>query len=33
MRLNALRDSESTKAVITLAVAALRRAFGSDGGA
>ena len=28
MRLNALRDSESTQAAITLAVAALRRAFG-----
>jgi acetyl esterase len=31
MRLNALRDSESTRAAITLAVAALRRAFGTDG--
>jgi acetyl esterase len=30
MRLNALRDSESTQAAITLAVAALRRAFGTD---
>jgi acetyl esterase len=30
MRLNALRDSESTCAAITLAVAALRRAFGSE---
>ncbi len=30
MRLNALRDSESTLAAITLAVAALRRAFGTD---
>lgn len=30
MRLNALRDSESTRAAITLAVAALRRAFGTD---
>jgi hypothetical protein len=29
MRLNALRDSESTCAAISLAVAALRRAFGS----
>ena len=28
MRLNALRDSESTRAAISLAVAALRRAFG-----
>jgi acetyl esterase len=28
MRLNALRDSESTRGAITLAVAALRRAFG-----
>ncbi len=31
MRLNALRDSESTRAAIALAVAALRRAFGTDG--
>jgi acetyl esterase len=31
MRLNALRDSESTQAAITLAVAALRRAFGTNG--
>jgi acetyl esterase len=31
MRLNALRDSESTHAAVTLAVAALRRAFGSSG--
>ena len=31
MRLNALRDSESTLAAITLAVAALRRAFGTNG--
>jgi acetyl esterase len=31
MRLNALRDSESTRAAITLAVAALRRAFGTNG--
>ena len=30
MRLNALRDSESTRAAITLAVAALRRPFGTD---
>jgi len=30
MRLNALRDSESTRSAITLAVAALRRAFGTD---
>lgn len=30
MRLNALRDSESTRAAIALAVAALRRAFGTD---
>jgi acetyl esterase len=30
MRLNALRDSESTRAVISPAVAALRRAFGTD---
>jgi acetyl esterase len=30
MRLNALRDSESTQAAIGLAVAALRRAFGTD---
>jgi acetyl esterase len=30
MRLNALRDSESTRAAISLAVAALRRAFGTD---
>ena len=30
MRLNALRDSESTCAAISLAVAALRRAFGSE---
>jgi acetyl esterase len=30
MRLNALRDSESTCAAISLAVAALRRAFGTD---
>jgi acetyl esterase/lipase len=30
MRLNALRDSESTLAAIVLAVAALRRAFGTD---
>jgi acetyl esterase len=30
MRLNALRDSESTLAAIALAVAALRRAFGTD---
>jgi acetyl esterase len=30
MRLNALRDSESTRAAIDLAVAALRRAFGTD---
>jgi acetyl esterase len=30
MRLNALRDSESTHAAISLAVAALRRAFGAD---
>jgi len=29
MRLNALRDSESTRAAISLAVAALRRAFGT----
>jgi len=29
MRLNALRDSESTQAAISLAVAALRRAFGT----
>jgi acetyl esterase len=31
MRLNALRDSESTRAAIALAAAALRRAFGADG--
>jgi acetyl esterase len=30
MRLNALRDSESTRAAIGLAVATLRRAFGTD---
>lgn len=30
MRLNALRDSESTRAAIGLAVAALRRAFGTE---
>jgi acetyl esterase len=30
MRLNALRDTESTRAALTLAVAALRRAFGTD---
>ena len=30
MRLNALRDSESTRAAITLAIAALRRAFGTE---
>jgi acetyl esterase len=30
MRLNALRDSESTRAAISLAVAALRQAFGTD---
>jgi acetyl esterase len=30
MRLNALRDSESTRAAIGLAVTALRRAFGTD---
>jgi acetyl esterase/lipase len=30
MRLNALRDSESTRAAITLAVTALRGAFGTD---
>jgi acetyl esterase len=30
MRLNALRDTESTRAAIDLAVAALRRAFGTD---
>src|SRR5580692_1666711 len=30
MRLNALRDSESTRAAISLAVGALRRAFGTD---
>jgi acetyl esterase len=30
MRLNALRDSESTRAAIDLAVAALSRAFGTD---
>jgi acetyl esterase len=30
MRLNALRESESTRAAIGLAVAALRRAFGTD---
>ena len=30
MRLNALRDSESTRAAIDLAVAALRRAYGTD---
>ena len=30
MGLNALRDSESTRAVISPAVAALRRAFGTD---
>lgn len=29
-RLNALRDSESTRAAISLAVAALRRAFGTE---
>jgi acetyl esterase len=32
MRLNALRDSESTSAAISLAVAALRRAFGTPDG-
>jgi acetyl esterase len=32
MRLNALRDSESTRAAIDLAVAALRRAFGTAQG-
>ena len=30
MRLNVLRDSESTRAAISLAVAALRRAFGTE---
>jgi acetyl esterase len=30
MRLNALRDSESTRAAISLAVGALRRAFGTE---
>jgi acetyl esterase len=30
MRLNALRDSESTRAAISLATAALRRAFGTE---
>jgi acetyl esterase/lipase len=30
MRLNALRDSESTRAAISLAVAALQRAFGAE---
>jgi acetyl esterase len=30
MRLNALRDSESTRAAISLAVSALRRAFGTE---
>ncbi|HTC70394.1 MAG TPA: alpha/beta hydrolase [Acidothermaceae bacterium] len=30
MRLNALRDSESTRAAISLATAALRRAFGAE---
>jgi acetyl esterase len=30
MRLNALRDSESTRAAISLAVTALRRAFGTE---
>jgi acetyl esterase len=30
MRLNALRDAESTRAAITLAVGALRRAFGTE---
>ncbi len=30
MRLNALRDSESTRAAISLAVAAIRHAFGTD---
>jgi acetyl esterase/lipase len=30
MRLNALRDSDSTQAAITLAVAGFRRAFGTD---
>ena len=30
MRLNALRDSESTRAAVDLAVAALRRAYGTD---
>jgi acetyl esterase len=30
MRLNALRDSEATRAAISLAVAALRHAFGTD---
>jgi acetyl esterase len=30
MRLNALRDSESTQAAISLAVAALRRAFSTE---
>jgi acetyl esterase len=30
MRLNALRDSESTRAAISLAVASIRRAFGTD---
>jgi acetyl esterase len=29
MRLNALRDSESTRAAISLAVSAIRHAFGS----
>jgi acetyl esterase len=30
MRLNALRDSESTRAAVSVAVAALRRAFGTE---
>jgi acetyl esterase/lipase len=30
MRLNALRDSESTRGAVDLAVAALRRAYGTD---
>ena len=30
MRLNALRESESTRAAISLAAATLRRAFGTD---
>jgi hypothetical protein len=30
MRLNALRDSESTRAAISLAITALRRAFGTE---